>query len=102
MLIKKIHTHTHTHIYTKKERKKRNVYLQMWKFPQYYLLEITALNSLEVRARTGIGQQVLNFVGSLVLFSFFWRAALMAYGGSQARGRIGAVAAGLHHSLSNA
>ena len=26
----------------------------------------------------------------------------MAYGGSQARGRIGAVAAGLHHSHSNA
>jgi len=34
------------------------------------------------------------------LFSFFclFRAALMAYGGSQARGRIRATAASLHHS----
>ena len=29
---------------------------------------------------------------------FLFRAALLAYGGSQARGRIGAVAAGLQHS----
>ena len=36
-----------------------------------------------------------------VLFCLF-RAALVAYGGSQARGRIGAVAAGLHHSYNNA
>ena len=36
-----------------------------------------------------------------VLFYFIFllfRAALAAYGGSQARGRIGAVAAGLYHS----
>ena len=31
-----------------------------------------------------------------------FRAAPAAYGGSQARGRIGATAADLHHSLSNA
>ena len=39
----------------------------------------------------------------LLLFFFFclFRAALMAYGGSQARGRIGAVAASLHHSHGN-
>ena len=45
-----------------------------------------------------------------ILFSFFFflfwpfcllRAAPMAYGGSQARGLIGAVAARLHHSHSN-
>ena len=36
-----------------------------------------------------------------VFFFFFSRAALTAYGGSQARGLIGAVAAGLHHSHSN-
>ena len=40
------------------------------------------------------------------IFLFFggglWRAAAMAYGGSQARGLIGAIAAGLHHSHSNA
>jgi len=38
-------------------------------------------------------------------FSFFcfllFRAAPMAYGSSQARGLIGAAAAGLHHSHSN-
>ena len=40
----------------------------------------------------------------LVLFFFLYllfRAASMAYGSSQARGRIRAVAAGLHHSHSN-
>ena len=43
--------------------------------------------------------------GQLYFFFFFFllfRAALEAYGGSQARGRIGAVAAGLHHSHSHA
>ena len=34
------------------------------------------------------------------LFAFS-RAAFMAYGDSQARGQIGAVATGLHHSHSN-
>ena len=33
-----------------------------------------------------------------VLFCFVFKAALMAYGGSQARGQIRAVATGLHHS----
>ena len=39
-----------------------------------------------------------------VIFNFFmsFRATLSAYGGSQARGRIRAVAAGLHHSHRNA
>ena len=36
------------------------------------------------------------------LFFVFSRAAPVAYGGSQARGLIGAVAAELHHSHSNA
>ena len=36
----------------------------------------------------------------LLLFCFF-RAAPAAYGGSQARGQIGATAASLHHSHSN-
>ena len=35
-------------------------------------------------------------------FTFFLRAAPMAYRGSQARGPIGATATGLHHSQSNA
>ena len=35
------------------------------------------------------------------LFFFLFRAAPVAYGSSQARGRIRAIAAGLHHSHSN-
>ena len=34
-------------------------------------------------------------------FFFYFRATPAAYGGSQARGRIRAIAAGLHHSHSN-
>ena len=41
-------------------------------------------------------------INSLFYFIFcFFRAAPMAYGGSRARGRIRAVAAGPHHSHSN-
>ena len=36
------------------------------------------------------------------LFFFFFRVAYKAHGGSQARGQIGATAAGLHHSHSDA
>ena len=39
---------------------------------------------------------------SFLFFSFCLRAAPAAYRGSQARGRIGAIATGLHHSHSNA
>ena len=42
------------------------------------------------------------FIPVLLLLLLLFRAAPMAYGGSQARGQIGAVAAGLHHSDSNA
>ena len=44
---------------------------------------------------------VLLIFGLFVCFCLF-RAAPVAHGGSQARGGIGAVAAGLHHSHSNA
>ena len=44
---------------------------------------------------------ISRFNGSSV-FNFFFRVAPVSYGGSQARGPIGAVAAGLHHSHSNA
>ena len=48
----------------------------------------------------------LDLLSSFTLFIFFSffvfsRAIVMAYGGSQARGPIGAVAAGLHQSHSN-
>ena len=41
------------------------------------------------------------FFFCLLPFAISW-AAPMAYGGSQAKGRIGAVATGLRHSHSNA
>ena len=37
----------------------------------------------------------------LFYFAFIFRALPVAYGGSQARGLIGAIAAALHHSHSN-
>ena len=37
-----------------------------------------------------------------ILFYLLFKAALLAYGSSQARGQIGAIAASLHHSHSNA
>ena len=36
-----------------------------------------------------------------ILFFLLFRAAASAYGGSRARGQVGATAAGLHHSHSN-
>ena len=46
----------------------------------------------------------MTFRTFFFFFFFFFglfRAAFMAYGGSQARGPMGATAAGLHHSHSN-
>ena len=39
--------------------------------------------------------------GRAEIFYFLCGAAVAAFGGSQARGQIGATAAGLHHSHSN-
>ena len=44
---------------------------------------------------------IRNILKYTFLLSFFFRAALTAYGGSQARGQIGAVVAGLHHGHKN-
>ena len=43
----------------------------------------------------------LMTTGWTFFFLNFYRASPMVYGGSQARGHIGAVAAGLHHSHSH-
>ena len=45
---------------------------------------------------------ILIFIYLFICHFVFSRAAPTAYGGSQARGRIGAVAAGLRQSHSNA
>ena len=50
------------------------------------------------------GMYAQNLMASLFFFLFFFclfRAEPAAYGGSQARGQIGAVAAGLRHSHSS-
>jgi len=66
--------------------------------------------SLTNRARPGIKpmppQQLKPLQLDFFFFFFFFffvfsRAALAAYGGSHARGLIGAIASGLHHSHSN-
>ena len=44
---------------------------------------------------------ILEVISFFFFFLLVFRAALTVYGGSQARGRIGAVAACLHHSHSN-
>ena len=53
--------------------------------------------------RGDLGQGAKSFLASLFLFFSFllFRAALAAYASSQARGQIGAAAAGLYHSHSN-
>ena len=43
----------------------------------------------------------MAFRDYLFFYFFVFRAALAAYGSSQARGQDGAAAAGLHHSHSN-
>ena len=52
----------------------------------------------------GVDIPMLHKVGDFLFSLSFclFRAALAAYGGSQARGRITATAASLHHSHSNA
>jgi len=56
-------------------------------------------SGLEVKAQGIRRFRMFLFV---FVFFFFFRAAPTAYGGSQAKGRIGAAAAGLHHSHSSA
>ena len=57
------------------------------------------LQSLTLQSSTGdLG---LCSVSGFFVFVFVFRVVPAAYGGSQARGQIGAVAAGLHHNHSN-
>ena len=55
----------------------------------------------ELRKHTGTRKAVLCVCVCVCLFAIFW-AALAVYGGSQARGRIGATATGLRQSPINA
>ena len=61
------------------------------------------LNS-EEQTRNGLGEDTGRYFMTLWVgktFFLHFRAAPAAYGGSQARGRIGAAAAGLYHSHYN-
>ena len=73
-----------------------------------YLFELELSSFMDICLGVGL----LDLMVTLFLVSFlflpffffffaFFRAAPEAYGGSQARGPIGAIAAGLHHSHSN-
>ena len=50
-----------------------------------------------------ISNESITICVTFLTFFFFglFRAALLAYGSSQARGPTGVIAAGLHHSCSN-
>ena len=47
---------------------------------------------------SGVRKKASSTTFFVVVFLFYLRAALVASGSSQARGRIGATAVGLHHS----
>ena len=59
------------------------------------------MNLLELCAKFGMNAHVHYFSFFPFFFLLLFRATFMAYGGSQARGPIGAIAAGLHHSHNN-
>ena len=62
---------------------------------------IPILAILSENQTINIAVLLLQDLGEISFFAFS-RASPMAYGGPQARGQIGAVAADLHHSHSNA
>ena len=82
------------------------VYISLLRFMSYlYILEIKPL--LVLWFANIFSQSIGCFVGFFVFFGFVClfvcliRAAPTAYGSSQARGQIGAAAAGLYHSHCN-
>lgn len=66
--------------------------------------QVSAFDSFGYISRYGTARSYDNSIFYFIYFYFFdfFRAAPAAYGGSQAKGPIGAVAAGLRHSHSNA
>ena len=67
---------------------------------KFYMIPVRNISAF---CLLGIRQAEFNILFVIVDFFFFlFRAAPAVFGGSQARGRIVAVAVGLCHSLSNA
>ena len=107
------HTHTHTHIHT------ITLHITAACLPQQtpvllsdFLCPLSFCSPHSASAEKHQNSHLLNRQDSfcVLFFGFFWVfwsffaifwATPMAYGGSQARGRIGAAAAALHHSHSN-
>ena len=77
-------------------------YIQMWYIFSYAYLPSVYIFFAEVCSSiwTVFNQEVYFFIFNFILV--FFRAAPMAYGSSLVRSQIGATAAGLHHSHSNA
>ena len=81
------------------ERKKENLFLTI-----KYLMKVEGMTELE---HHHLAATIVRRTICFLFFGFFFRlfaiswAAPMAYGGSQARGLIGAVATGLRQSHSN-
>ena len=68
-------------------------------------IDLVPQNRLYQQVLTPKFQTTVHNITQILFFSFFFllfRAAPVAPGSSQARGLIGAAAAGLHHSHSNA
>ena len=65
---------------------------------------VHGLGDFSVQSQPSSGRTPTSQVTGVFLFFllFFLRATGVAYGGSEARGGIGATAAGLHHSHNNA
>ena len=71
---------------------------------QFFCLQKTIKTKVQNSIRAGGGGHLPKGIQSHTFFFFFFlfRAAVAAYGSSQARGQIATVATGLHHSYSHA
>ena len=76
-------------------RSLHNIYIYIYKMRLQELL-INCISPMEEREGSGKTPSFLV----LKLNFFFFKASPAAYGSSKARGRIGTIAAGLHHSHS--
>ena len=81
-------------------------FFSMANFPLCIYIHSTSLYPLSGDGHLGsfhISVRLLKRISAIVsFFLYVFRAAPAAHGSSQARGHIGAVATGLHHSHSNA
>ena len=74
----------------------------MWYFPVLVNFQSVLYFQLTLEVWGVFAFIVFLFFLSFFFFFCLFRATLVTYGSSQARGRIGALAASLHHSHGNA